>query len=138
MKGLVKMARTEAQKQSQKEYMAKIRQVMVKFNTDTESEELAFLEQKGQMQTYIKRLIREDMKRELAKRPSMTEVDGKPWTKFLELPMTPGQLINSHERFKACQKLTNYFESEEELNELLKTEWAEICRDGIIIWADMM
>jgi len=132
------MARTEAQKQSQKDYMTKVRQVMVKFNTDTESEELAFLEQKGQMQTYIKRLIREDMKRELAKKPSMAEVDGKPWTKFLELPMTPGQLINSHERFKACQKLTDYFESEEELNEILKTEWAEICRDGIIIWADMV
>ncbi len=138
MKGLVKMARTEAQKQSQKDYMAKIRQVMVKFNTDTESEELAFLEGKGQMQTYIKRLIREDMKRELAKRPSMAEVDGKPWTKFLELPMTPGQLINSRERFNACRKLTDYFETEAELNEILRTEWAEICRDGIIIWADMV
>ena len=132
------MARTEAQKQSQKDYMNKVRQVMVKFNTDTESEELAFLEQKGQMQTYIKRLIREDMKRELAKRPSMAEVDGKPWTKFLELPMTPGQLINSRERFKTCRKLTDYFETEEELNAILKTEWAEICRDGIIIWADMV
>lgn len=131
------MARTEAQKQSQKDYMTKIRQVMVKFNTDTESEELAFLEQKGQMQTYIKRLIREDMKRELAKRPSMAEVDGKPWTKLFELPMTPGQLINSRERFKACRKLTDYFETEAELNEILGTEWAEICRDGIIIWADM-
>lgn len=55
------MARTEAQKQSQKDYMNKIRQVMVKFNTITEAEELAFLEQQGQMQTYIKELIRKDM-----------------------------------------------------------------------------
>lgn len=55
------MARTEAQKQSQKDYMAKVRQVMVKFNTITEAEELAFLEQQGQMQTYIKELIRKDM-----------------------------------------------------------------------------
>jgi hypothetical protein len=131
------MARTEAQKQSQKDYMNKVRQVMVKFNSETEADELAFLEGKGQMQTYIKRLIREDMKRELAKRPSMAEVDGKPWTKFMELPMTPGQLINSRERFNACRKLTDYFETEEELNEILRTEWAEICRDGIIIWADM-
>ena len=132
------MARTEAQKQSQKDYMNKVRQVMVKFNSETEADELAFLEGKGQMQTYIKRLIREDMKRELAKRPSMAETTSTTWTKLFELPMTPGQLINSHERFKACQKLTDYFESEEELNEILKTEWAEICRDGIIIWADMM
>lgn len=131
------MARTEAQKQSQKDYMAKIRQVMVKFNSETEADELSFLEGKGQMQTYIKRLIREDMKRELAKRPSMAETTSTTWTKLLELPMTPGQLINSHERFKACQKLTDYIESEEELNETLGTEWAEICRDGIIIWADM-
>lgn len=132
------MARTEAQKQSQKDYMTKVRQVMVKFNSETEADELAFLEGKGQMQTYIKRLIREDMKRDLAKRPSMAETTSTTWTKLFELPMTPGQLINSHERFKACQKLTDYFESEEELNEILKTEWAEICRDGIIIWADMM
>ena len=55
------MARTEAQKQSQKDYMNKVRQVMVKFNTITEAEELAFLEQQGQMQTYIKELIRKDM-----------------------------------------------------------------------------
>lgn len=131
------MARTEAQKQSQKDYMNKVRQVMVKFNSETEADELAFLEGKGQMQTYIKRLIREDMKRELAKRPSMAETTSTTWTKLLELPMTPGQLINSHERFKACQKLTDQFGSEEELNEILKTEWAEICRDGIIVWADI-
>jgi hypothetical protein len=131
------MARTEAQKKSQKDYMAKIRQVMVKFNSETEADELAFLESKGQMQTYIKRLIREDMKRELAKRPSMAETTSTTWKKLFELPMTPGQLINSHERFKACRKLTDYFETEEELNEILRTEWAEICRDGIIIWADM-
>ena len=131
------MARTEAQKQSQKDYMEKVRQVMVKFNTITEADELAWLESKGQMQTYIKRLIREDMKRDLAKRPSMAETTSTTWTKLLELPMTPGQLINSHERFKACQKLTDYFESEEELNEILRTEWAEICRDGIVVWADM-
>lgn len=132
------MARTEAQKQSQKDYMAKIRQVMVKFNSETEADELAFLESKGQMQTYIKRLIREDMKRELSKKPSMAETTSTTWTKLFELPMTPGQLINSHERFKACQKLTDYFETEEDLNEILRTEWAEICRDGIIVWADMM
>ena len=116
------MARTEAQKQS---------------NSETEADELAFLESKGQMQTYIKRLIREDMKRDLAKRPSMAETTSTTWTKLLELPMTPGQLINSRERFKACRKLTDQFDSEEELNEILKTEWAEICRDGIIVWADM-
>ena len=131
------MARTEAQKQSQKDYMNKVRQVMVKFNSETEADELAFLESKGQMQTYIKRLIREEMKRDLAKRPSMAETTSTTWTKLLELPMTPGQLINSHERFKACQKLTDQFDSEEELNEILRTEWAEICRDGIIVWADM-
>jgi hypothetical protein len=131
------MARTEAQKQAQKDYMGKVRQVMVKFNSETEADELAFLESKGQMQTYIKRLIREDMKRELAKRPSMAETTSTTWKKLFELPMTPGQLINSHERFKACRKPTDYFETEEELNEILRTEWAEICRDGIIIWADM-
>jgi hypothetical protein len=131
------MARTEAQKQSQKDYMTKVRQVMVKFNSETEADELAFLQSKGQMQTYIKRLIREDMKRELAKKPSMSETTSTTWKKLFELPMTPGQLINSHERFKACRKLTDYFETEEELNEILRTEWAEICRDGIIIWADM-
>ena len=131
------MARTEAQKKSQKDYMAKIRQVMVKFNSETEADELAFLESKGQMQTYLKRLVREDMKRELAKKPSMSETTSTTWKKLFELPMTPGQLINSHERFKACRKLTDYFETEEDLNEILRTEWAEICRDGIIIWADM-
>ena len=37
------MARTEAQKRAQKDYMTKVRQVMVKFNTVTEAEELAWL-----------------------------------------------------------------------------------------------
>ena len=58
------MGRTEAQKRAQKDYMAKVRQVMVKFNTVTEAEELAWLESKGQMQTYIKELIRKDMEQE--------------------------------------------------------------------------
>lgn len=62
------MARTEAQKQSQKDYMNKVRQVMVKFNTITEAEELAFLESKGQMQTYIKNLIRKEMEMERERR----------------------------------------------------------------------
>ena len=131
------MARTEAQKQAQKDYMGKVKQVMVKFNTETEPDMVAWIGKKANMQGYIKSLIIEDMKRDVAKLPSMAETTSTTWTKLLELPMTPGQLINSHERFKACQKLTDYFESEEELNETLETEWAEICRDGIIIWADM-
>ena len=137
MKGLVKMARTEAQKQAQKDYMGKVKQVMVKFNTETEPDMVDWIGKKANMQGYIKSLIIEDMKRDVAKLPSMEETTSGTWTKLFELQMTPGQLVNSHERFKACRKQTDYIESEEELNELIGSGWATICRDGMIIWADM-
>lgn len=55
------MARTEALKESQRRYNKKIRQVMVKFNTETEGKILRHLESKDNMQAYIKFLILQDM-----------------------------------------------------------------------------
>lgn len=67
----------------------------------------------------------------------MAEVKSTTWKKFMEIPMTEEQLADSKKRFAAARAYTDYFESEEELNEILDTVWAEICEDGIIIWADM-
>lgn len=55
------MARTEAAKESQRKYSKKIRQVMVKFNMDTEGKILRYLESQDNMQAYIKSLIVKDM-----------------------------------------------------------------------------
>lgn len=55
------MARTEALKESQRRYSKKIRQVMVKFNMETEEKILRHLESKDNMQAYIKFLILQDM-----------------------------------------------------------------------------
>ena len=55
------MARTEALKESQRRYSKKIRQVMVKFNMETEEKILRHLESQDNMQAYIKSLIVKDM-----------------------------------------------------------------------------
>lgn len=55
------MARTEALKESQRRYNKKIRQVMVKFNMETEEKILKHLESQDNMQAYIKSLIIQDM-----------------------------------------------------------------------------
>ena len=58
------MARTEALKESQRRYNKKIRQVMVKFNMETEEKILKHLESQDNMQAYIKMLIKQDMERQ--------------------------------------------------------------------------
>ena len=58
------MARTEALKKAQDKYNQKIRQVILKFNVETEPDLLEHLQKQDRMQTYIKMLIRKDMEQQ--------------------------------------------------------------------------
>ena len=58
------MARTEALKKAQDKYSQKIKQVILKFNTETEPDLLEHLQKQERIQTYIKALIKQDMERQ--------------------------------------------------------------------------
>lgn len=58
------MARTEALKKAQDKYSQKIKQVILKFNTETEPDLLEHLQKQERIQTYIKALIKQDMEKE--------------------------------------------------------------------------
>ena len=58
------MARTEALKKAQDKYSQKIKQVILKFNTETEPDLLEHLQKQERIQTYIKMLIKQDMEKE--------------------------------------------------------------------------
>ena len=58
------MARTEALKKAQDKYSQKVKQVILKFNTETEADLLEHLQKQERMQTYIKMLIKQDMEKE--------------------------------------------------------------------------
>ena len=58
------MARTEALKKAQDKYSQKIKQVILKFNTETEPDMLEHLQKQDKIQTYIKALIKQDMERQ--------------------------------------------------------------------------
>ena len=58
------MARTEALKKAQDKYSQKVKQVILKFNTETEPDLLEHLQKQERMQTYIKALIKQDMERQ--------------------------------------------------------------------------
>ena len=58
------MARTEALKKAQDKYSQKIKQVILKFNTETEAGLLEHLQKQDRIQTYIKVLIKQDMERQ--------------------------------------------------------------------------
>ena len=55
------MARTEALKKAQDKYSQKIKQVILKFNTETEADLVEHLQKQDRIQTYIKALIKQDM-----------------------------------------------------------------------------
>ena len=55
------MARTEALKKAQDKYSQKVKQVILKFNTETEADLLEHLQKQGRIQTYINQLIKKDM-----------------------------------------------------------------------------
>ena len=55
------MARTEALKKAQDKYSQKVKQVILKFNTETEADLLEHLQKQDRIQTYIKALIKQDM-----------------------------------------------------------------------------
>ena len=55
------MARTEALKKAQDKYSQKVKQVILKFNTEAEADLLEHLQKQGRIQTYIKQLIKKDM-----------------------------------------------------------------------------
>ena len=55
------MARTEALKKAQDKYSQKVKQVILKFNTETEADLLEHLQKQGRIQTYIKQLIKKDL-----------------------------------------------------------------------------
>ena len=57
------MARTEALKKAQDKYSQKVKQVILKFNTETEPDLLEHLQKQERIQTYIKALIKQDMER---------------------------------------------------------------------------
>ena len=58
------MARTEALKKAQDKYSQKIKQVILKFNTETEADLLEHLQKQDRIQTYIKALIKRDIERQ--------------------------------------------------------------------------
>lgn len=58
------MARTEALKKAQDKYSQKIKQVILKFNTETEPDLLEHLQKQDRIQTYIKALIKQDMEKQ--------------------------------------------------------------------------
>lgn len=58
------MARTEALKKAQDKYSQKVKQVILKFNTETELDLLEHLQKQDRIQTYIKALIKQDMEKE--------------------------------------------------------------------------
>ena len=58
------MARTEALKKAQDKYSQKIKQVILKFNMETEPGLLEHLQKQDRIQTYIKALIKQDMERQ--------------------------------------------------------------------------
>ena len=58
------MARTEALKKAQDKYSQKVKQVILKFNTETEPDLLEHLQKQERIQTYIKALIKQDMEKE--------------------------------------------------------------------------
>jgi len=58
------MARTEALKKAQDKYSQKIKQVILKFNMETEPDLLEHLQKQDRIQTYIKALIKQDMERQ--------------------------------------------------------------------------
>ena len=58
------MGRTEALKKAQDKYSQKIKQVILKFNTETEPDLLEHLQKQDRIQTYIKMLIKQDMEKE--------------------------------------------------------------------------
>ena len=55
------MARTEALKKAQDKYSQKVKQVILKFNTETELDLVEHLQKQDRIQTYIKQLIKKDM-----------------------------------------------------------------------------
>ena len=58
------MARTEALKKAQDKYSQKVKQVILKFNTETEPDLLEHLQKQDRIQTYIKMLIKQDMEKQ--------------------------------------------------------------------------
>ena len=58
------MARTEALKKAQDKYSQKVKQVILKFNTETEPDLLEHLQKQERIQTYIKALIKQDMEKQ--------------------------------------------------------------------------
>ena len=58
------MARTEALKKAQDKYSQKVKQVILKFNTETEADLVEHQQKQDRIQTYIKALIKQDMERE--------------------------------------------------------------------------
>lgn len=55
------MARSEALKKAQDKYSQKVKQVILKFNTETEADLVEHLQKQDRIQTYIKALIKQDM-----------------------------------------------------------------------------
>ena len=58
------MARTESLKKAQDKYSQKVKQVILKFNTETEADLVEHLQKQDRIQTYIKALIKQDMEKE--------------------------------------------------------------------------
>ena len=58
------MARTEALKKAQDKYSQKVKQVILKFNTETEPDLVEHLQKQDRIQTYIKALIKQDMEKQ--------------------------------------------------------------------------
>lgn len=57
------------------------------------------------------------------------------WKKLLEIPT---HAKTTRGKVAAVRRQTDFFNdfSDDEVTDFLKSEWATICEDGIIIWAD--
>ena len=63
----------------------------------------------------------------------MSEVTSTTWKKMLMIP-TKAKTVKG--LVKAVLKDTDMYDSEEAVEDVLFSEWATICKDGIIIWMD--
>ena len=68
-------------------------------------------------------------------RKTMSEITSSTWTKMLEVPTRARTL---EDMIAALRKATDMYEdmSNEEMEELINSDWVEICSDGIIVWMD--
>ena len=115
------MAMSEALKRAQGKYLTKLKRVEVRFNMETEEAELfQYISQYGNLQGYIKELIREDIERRMNMSRTVTFTDEQALAtihalqteiKETEVAMAEDTAPNDHEamekQFNHCKFLAS-------------------------------